>query len=93
MGNMVWKILGTGSALLAASLARKGAMFGWEKATGREAPASASADDSDLREAIMWALVSGAVVGVARMLAERESAKYFTQSTGHSPDVYEQDED
>lgn len=89
MGSMVWKVLGTGSAILAASLARKGAMFGWEKTTGKQAPASASADDADLREAIMWALVSGAIVGVARMLAERQSAKYFTKSAGHSPDVYE----
>lgn len=90
MGSMVWKVMGTGAAILAAMLARKGTAFGWEKTTGRQAPVSASADDADLREAIMWALVSGALVGVARMLAERQSAKYFTKSAGHSPDVYEQ---
>lgn len=90
MGNLVWKILGTGAPIIAANLARKGTQMGWEKTTRRKAPVSANAQDTNIKEAAAWALVSGAAIGVARMVAERQSAKYFTKSAGHSPEVYEQ---
>lgn len=93
MGNLVWKVLGTGSAVLAANVARKGATIGWEKTTGRPTPDKENSDEAAIVEAIAWALVSGAVVGVARMLAERQSAKYFTKSAGHSPAVYEEEKE
>ena len=32
-----------------------------------------------------FAVVSGAIVGVARMLAARKAAEYYRKSTGHLP--------
>ena len=38
MGPMVWKVLGTGSAVLAATVAQKLVTKGWELASGKPAP-------------------------------------------------------
>ena len=32
-----------------------------------------------------WAVFSGALVGLARMLAQRRAASYYARSTGHLP--------
>ena len=37
MGPMVWKVLGTGSAVLAATVAQKLVTKGWELASGKSA--------------------------------------------------------
>jgi hypothetical protein len=34
---------------------------------------------------VAWAVLSGAVVGTARMLATRKAAEYYRRSTGHLP--------
>ena len=45
-------------------------------------------------EAIAWAAVSGRFVGIARMLASRKAADYYTKSTGHlPPDLVKDDQD
>jgi hypothetical protein len=36
-------------------------------------------------EAVLWASVTGAAVALARMLAQRRAASYYTRSTGHLP--------
>ena len=36
-------------------------------------------------EAVGWAVASGAFVGVARLLATRKAAAYYTRSAGHPP--------
>ena len=37
------------------------------------------------KEAIGWAVASGAIVGVARLLATRKAAAYYRKSAGHEP--------
>ena len=36
-------------------------------------------------KAIGWAVASGAVIGVARLLATRKAAAYYAKSAGHPP--------
>lgn len=94
MGDNVWKVLGPGSAVLAAIAAKKVMAFGWTKTTGKEPPSNPESPDVDLWEAVAWAVVSGALVGVARMMATRQSAKFYARSAGHLPnDVLLRDED
>ena len=38
-----------------------------------------------MREAVAWAAVSGALIGLARMFAARRAAGYYAKSTGHLP--------
>jgi hypothetical protein len=43
-------------------------------------------------EAIMFAAVSGTLIGVARMLATRRAAGYYAKSTGHLPPQLKKDD-
>jgi hypothetical protein len=85
MGGMVWKILSTGSAVLAAAFAEKGLKAVWRTAMGTEPPTIPEDPDTDWTEAVTWALLSGAVIGLARLAATRRAAAYYRTSTGKLP--------
>ena len=85
MGALVWKVLGFGSAIVAGVAARKVMTSAWERGTGNPPPANPESPDTSWREAVLWAVASGALVGVARMLAARKAADYYRKSTGHLP--------
>ena len=85
MGAMVWKVLGTGSAVLSEVAARRVISAAWRKGTGRPPPANPESTNTTWIEAVGWAVASGALIGVARMLAARKAADYYRKSTGHLP--------
>ncbi len=85
MGNLVWSVLGLGSGLAAQSAARSAIKKIWVLATGKQPPANPLSPEVAVAEAIGWAVFSGAVVGVARMLATRQAAKFYAKSAGHLP--------
>ena len=82
---MGWRILGGISAVLAGIAARKALVTGWQKTTGHEPPANPATPGTGWGEAITFACVSGAAIGLARMLATRKAADYYLRSTGHLP--------
>ena len=82
---MVWKLFGTLSAIFAGMAARKLLVATFTKTTGRNPPANPQAPGTSWQEATMWAVLSGATMGVARMLATRKAASYYQRSTGHLP--------
>lgn len=83
--SKVWSVFSLGSALLAAAVAKKGLNTSWKAATGKKPPANPADPDVDLWEAVMWAAVSGTIIGLARMLATRRAANYYVRSTGKLP--------
>lgn len=85
MGSMVWRVLGTGSAVVAASFADKGLRAVWRTATGAEPPTVPEDPDTRWGEAVTWAVLSGAVIGLARLVAIRRAAAYYKHSTGELP--------
>jgi hypothetical protein len=85
MGAIAWRVLGTGSAVLAASVAQKGLTAAWRAATGAEPPTSPEHPDTDWVEAVAWAVLSAVVIGVARLAATRGAARYYRRSTGQLP--------
>ncbi len=85
MGPLAWKVIGTGSAVLAATAAHKGLSAAWRLATGDDPPTIPEDPETSWREAVAWAIVSGAVVGVARLVATRRAAHYYMRSTGELP--------
>jgi uncharacterized protein DUF4235 len=85
VGSLAWKIIGTASALLAAAAAQKGLSAAWRLATGDDPPTIPEDPETSWGEAIAWALVSGAVIGVARLVATRRAAHYYMRSTGELP--------
>lgn len=84
-GSKMWSVLAMGSALGAAAIAKKSLNTFWRSATGKNPPANPEDPDVDLWEAVVWAAVSGTVIGLARMLATRKAARYYLRSTGHLP--------
>jgi hypothetical protein len=85
VGSFAWRVLGTGSAVVAATLAEKGVRALWTTVTGDEPPALPEDPDTRWGEAVAWALVSGAAVALARLAATRRAARYYRDSTGELP--------
>ncbi len=79
------------AALGAAAVAKKGLNTSWRAATGKNPPANPADPDVGLGEAVLWAAVSGTLIGVARMLATRRAATYYAKSTGHLPPQLQKD--
>lgn len=80
-----WKILGGGGAVVAGVVARKLLDSGWKLSTGHAPPENPEHPDTTWAEAVAWAVVSGAAVGTARLLATRKAAAYYRRSTGRLP--------
>lgn len=83
--SMGWRLLGGLSAILAGIAARKLMAKGWKATTGNAPPANPAAPGTRWREAIPFAMASGAAMGLARMLATRKAAGYYRKSTGRLP--------
>ena len=80
------------AALAAAAVAKKALNTSWRAATGKNPPANPADPDVSIGEAVMWATVSGTLIGVARMLAARRTAHYYAKSTGHLPPQLQKDD-
>ena len=85
MNAAVWKLIGTGSGVLAGMAAQRGLTVAWKAATGKEPPTIPEDPDTDWKDAVAWALLSGAAIGLARLFATRRAALYYRRSTGELP--------
>ncbi len=83
MGPLAWKVLGTGSAILAGVLATKLVNAVWGKAVKDEI--NPKDPDAPLAKAVAYAAITGLAVGVARTFTERKAAAYYAKSAGHLP--------
>ncbi|HEV2796611.1 MAG TPA: DUF4235 domain-containing protein [Nocardioides sp.] len=79
------------AAIGAAAVAKKALTTAWRAATGKNPPANPADPDVGMGEAVMFAAVSGTLIGVARMLAARRAAGYYAKSTGHLPPQLKKD--
>ena len=89
--SKVYSVFSLAAALGAAAIAKKGLNTSWRAATGKNPPANPADPDVGLGEAVMWAALSGTLIGVARMLATRRAANYYAKSTGHLPPQLQKD--
>ena len=82
--KLISRLILTGIGLGLAALIRRGAEYGMQKLQGDE-----DVDPADpevpLQKAIMWAVIAGAVAGLAKILAERGTAYGYTRLMGHEP--------
>lgn len=75
--------LATGAATKAAT---KGIDAGWSAATGSKPPTKKLANpEVSGRDAVLWTLLSTGGIAVAKLLAERATARYYQHSTGEIP--------
>lgn len=85
---MVWKVLGTGSAVVAGIAAKKVIGAIWKQA-GKDDDLDPNNPDSPVLEAVAYATVAGLVTGVAKTLATRKAAAFYQRSAGHLPEPLE----
>ncbi|GAA1910809.1 hypothetical protein GCM10009737_10340 [Nocardioides lentus] len=83
--SKIYSAFALASALSAAVVAKKVLETSWRTATGKNPPANPADPDVELWEAVAWAAASGTFVQIARMLAARKAAGYYTKSTGKLP--------
>ena len=69
------KIISGLAAMVATFLARKAVTFAWTKATGKEPPAHPEDPEVALPEALGWSMLTGVIVGAAKLLATRAAAR------------------
>ncbi|MBK7720904.1 MAG: DUF4235 domain-containing protein [Austwickia sp.] len=86
MSDRAYKMIGTAAAIGAATLAKQVTTHGWKAVMATDPPANPEDPDTQLWEAIAWAVASGAIIAVARMLATRQWTQYYVKSTGKRPD-------
>ncbi|HET6694455.1 MAG TPA: DUF4235 domain-containing protein [Pedococcus sp.] len=84
METMVWRVLGTGSAVLAGILANKIVTELW-KHSGRDEIHDPRDPRTPAKEAVLFAALTGLAVGAARVVVTRKAAAYYAKSTGHMP--------
>ena len=93
-GSRVWTAFSLMAAIAAAAAAKKVLNTTWRATTGKNPPANPADPDVDVWEAVAWAAASGTLIAIARMLATRKAADYYTKSTGRlPPDLVKDDQD
>ena len=73
--DYVGKAINAMAGAAAAWIARKAIVFAWTKVTGKEPPEAAEDRKVAIGEAVAWAVVTGAGVGVAKVLAVRLASR------------------
>lgn len=89
--SKTWSVMEKGSGIGAAVVARKVLGVGWTKAARRKPPENPADPDVAIGEALAWSIATGALIQVARMLAMRGAARYYTRSAGHLPPGLQKD--
>ena len=77
--DTVTKVAVTLGAVAAAMVARKLLEMGWKGVTGEKPPSDPRSEDTDWQVAALWAIASGAAIGVARLAAERKVTSALTR--------------
>ena len=88
MGALVWRVMGTGSAILAGIVANKVVTQIWKKA-GRDAVVDPRDPRTPWKDAVAFAALTGLAVGGARTITTRKAAEYYEKSAGHLPKAME----
>jgi hypothetical protein len=70
-GNYRMKVVDTLAGAAAGFVARKVIVFGWRKITGSDPPDKDSQQQAPLGQEVAWAMLTGAGIAAARVLATR----------------------
>jgi hypothetical protein len=68
-------VIGLATTLGATAVAKKAIDATWKIGAGKKPPTDPTDPDVQMREAMLWAVLSGAAVGAAKMWASRRVAK------------------
>lgn len=83
--DKVWNGVAAVSAIAAVRLSKPLVERAWRMVLRRDPPGNPAAEDVAWRDALLWALVAGAVVGVVRLIAQRAAAGAWAKARGSYP--------
>ena len=85
MKSLTWKVLAAAATVIATMAADTALNVLWRGATGDKPPIVPEDPETSTAEALGWAALSGAVIGMTRMYLTRRAASYYVSSTGQMP--------
>lgn len=80
-----WMLVAAGAALLGGMAVRQVLNQTWKLAMHDDPPIDPTSREVAWREAILWTVASGAVVGLGRLVARRGAAAGWERFMGESP--------
>jgi hypothetical protein len=83
--EQVWNGVASGAAIAAVIVTRPVIERLWKALFRREPPGNPASRDVTWREALLWALFTGALVGVVRLVAQRGAAGAWNKARGDYP--------
>jgi hypothetical protein len=75
MAGTMHNAVALGASLGATAVAKKIADVTWKASSGKEPPADPTDPEVELREALIWAIVSGLIVSTIRTLVARRLSR------------------
>lgn len=91
MGDAVWKVLAMTSGIVGGKAAAKAINGTWSAAMGTEPPKNPADPDISWKQAVGFAIVSGAIAGLARTVAQKQAADFYIKTAGHRPKALQAD--
>jgi len=85
MSSILWKFVGPGAGIFATAVASRLTKKVWVTVTKSPPPDNPEDPDVKWQEAVVWALASGAIIGLTRLIVERQAAVWYRKSTGELP--------
>jgi hypothetical protein len=85
--DKVWNGVASAAAVGAVMLTKPLIERAWRFAFRSEPPGNPAHEDVAWRDAILWALLTGAVVGVVRLIAQRLAAGAWQKARGSYPEA------
>ncbi|HET7397189.1 MAG TPA: DUF4235 domain-containing protein [Intrasporangium sp.] len=85
MSAVVWKLLNTGTTLVASRAATSLVDKGWPIVTGRPVPLKTNYAKDQTRDLVIYTALSSMVIAAVKVAAERKAIDYYVESTGHLP--------
>ena len=86
MSDKLWTLGTAGAAALGVAIANKASKGVWKKATSGSVADDPQDPATGWGKAVAYAMLSGALVQVVRMVITRQATRTYINATGHRPD-------
>lgn len=83
--RLTYNLLASGAAIVAAIVVRNAMEKTWELVNNKVAPENPADPETSWKEAVVWSIASGVVIGLARMFAQRGAAAGWHRVMGYNP--------
>ncbi len=89
--DVLWQAVALPTGIVAGMVGRKAVASVWSRVTDRDVPNKPAAPGVSWPEAIAFAMISGATLGLVRLLAQRGAAGVWHLAAGSYPPALRQD--